>query len=72
MNERLRSARDPLPADHGLSNFVAWAEEKYGAAPTTYWKVFREAAIKLELRRGAEAEYQLAARRAPKSGEGKR
>lgn len=72
LNERLRSARDPLPADLGLSNFATWAEQKYGAAPAAYWKAFREAAVKLELRRAAEVEYQLAARRAPKPGEGPR
>lgn len=72
LNERLRSARDPLPADLGLSNFVVWAEAKYGVAPAAYWKAFREAAVKLELRRAAEVEYQLAARRAAKPGEGTR
>lgn len=72
MNERLRSARDPLPVDLGLTNFIAWAEEKYGAAPVAYWKAFREAANTLELRRAAEVEYQLAARRAPKPDEGKK
>jgi hypothetical protein len=72
LNERLRSAHDPLPADLGMSNFVAWAEQRYGAAPAAYWKAFREAAVKLELRRAAEVEYQLAARRAPKPEDGKR
>jgi hypothetical protein len=72
LNERLRSDRDPMRTDLGLSDFVAWAEENYGSAPAEYWKAFRDAGIKLELRRAAEAEnYQLAARRAPKPGEGK-
>src|SRR5262245_54110847 len=72
LNERLRSTRDPLPADLGFSNFVAWAEAKYGVAPAAYWKAFRKAAIKLELRRSAEAEYQLAARRATRPEDGNR
>ncbi|QJW94154.1 hypothetical protein [Frigoriglobus tundricola] len=71
LNERLRSARDPLPADMGLSDLVAWAEARYGAAPAVYWKAFREAAIRLEIQQASEVEYQLAARRAPKPGEGK-
>jgi hypothetical protein len=68
LNERLRAAADPLPADLGLSKLVAWAEAKYGVAPADYWKAFREAAIKLELRAAAEIEYQLAARSGPKPG----
>lgn len=72
LNETLRTARESLPAELGLTNFVAWAEARFGAAPLAYWKAFRTAAIKLELRRAAEAEYQLAARRAAKPEEGKR
>lgn len=72
LNERLRSARDPLPADLGLSDFVVWAEQKYGTAPAAYWKAFYASSIKLELRRATEAEnYQLAARRVAKPDEGK-
>lgn len=66
LNERLRAAADPLPADLGLSKLTAWAEAKFGAAPPDYWAAFRQAALKLELRSAAEAEYQLAARAAPK------
>ena len=66
LNERLRASREPLPADLGLSKLVAWAEAKFGAAPADYWKAFRQAAIKLELRRSTEIEYHLAARPAPK------
>jgi hypothetical protein len=62
LNEKLRSARSELPADLGLSKLVAWAEARFGPAPEAYWKAFRQAALKLELRRAAEAEYQLAAR----------
>jgi hypothetical protein len=69
LNERLRASQEPLPEDLGLSGLVGWAEKLFGAAPADYWKAFRQAAVKLELRRGAEAEYQLAARRAPKPEE---
>jgi hypothetical protein len=55
LNERLRASRESLPADLGLSKLTAWAEAKFG-----------QAAVKLELRRAAEAEYHLAARPAPK------
>jgi hypothetical protein len=66
LNERLRVSQEPLPDDLGLSNLIGWAEQRFGAAPAAYWKAFRQAAVKLELRRGAEGEYRLAARRATK------
>jgi hypothetical protein len=69
LNERMRASKEPLPEDLGLSGLIEWAEKLFGAAPAEYWKAFRQAAVKLELRRGAEAEYQLAARRAPKPEE---
>jgi len=71
LNERLRTTQVPLPDDLALSGLTAWAEERFGAGPTEYWRAFRRAALKLELRRASEVEYQLAARRAPKS-EGKK
>jgi len=66
MNERLRLYQDELPENLGLSSLVAWAEAKFGPAPAEYWKAFRQAAIKLDLRQAAESEYHLAARSAPK------
>jgi hypothetical protein len=66
LNERLRASREPIPADLGLSKLAAWAEALFGPAPVEYWKAFRQAAVKLELRRAAEAEYHLAARNSPK------
>jgi hypothetical protein len=72
LNERLRASVDVIPADLGLSEFVTWAEAKYGPASAAYWKALREAAIKLDLRRSAEADYQLAARRAAKPEGGPR
>jgi hypothetical protein len=67
LNDRLRVSQEPLPENLGLSGLIGWAEKLFGTAPAEYWKAFRQAAVKLELRRGAEAEYHLAARRAPKS-----
>ncbi len=68
LNEKLRRATDELPAALGLSRLVAWAEARYGAAPPEFWKAFRDAALKLELRAAAETDYQLAARKGPKPG----
>jgi hypothetical protein len=65
LNERLRTAAEPLPANLGLPQLTVWAEALFGQAPPAYWKAFRQAAVKLELRRAAEAEYQMAARPAP-------
>jgi hypothetical protein len=69
LNERLRVSQEPLPEELGLSGLIGWAEKLFGAAPAEYWKAFRQAAVKLELRRGAQAEYHLAARSAPKPEE---
>ncbi len=66
LNDRLRSARDLIPTDLALSKLSAWAEAKFGSAPAEYWQAFRQAALKLEMRRAADAEYHLAARPAPK------
>jgi hypothetical protein len=66
LNERLRASQEQLPEELGLSGLIEWAEKRFGAAPAEYWKAFRQAAVKLELRRSAEAEYHLAARRAPR------
>jgi hypothetical protein len=71
LNDKLRSAKQPLPEDLGLTGLTAWAEARFGTAPTEYWRAFRQAALKLELRRASEVEYQLAARRAPKTEEKK-
>ena len=68
LNAALRGSGEPLPADLGLSRLTAWAETKFGPAPAGYWAAFRAAALRLELRRAAAAEYALAARSAPKPG----
>jgi hypothetical protein len=69
LNERLRATQEPLPDELGLSGLTAWAETRFGVAPAEYWRAFRQAAVKLELRRAAEAEYHMAARRAPQPEE---
>ncbi|OAI53925.1 hypothetical protein AYO44_15605 [Planctomycetaceae bacterium SCGC AG-212-F19] len=66
LNERLRGSREPLPEDLGLSMLTAWAESRFGPAPPEYWRVFRQAAVKLVLRCSVEDEYRLAARRTSK------
>jgi len=67
LNERLRQSEVPLPEDLALSKLVAWGETHFGVAPAEYWKAFRQAAVKLELRQAADAEYRLAARRTPQA-----
>jgi hypothetical protein len=68
LNEVLRTSSEPLPADLGLSKLTEWAEAKFGSAAAGYWAAFRAAALKLELRQAAAAEYALAARSIPKPG----
>jgi hypothetical protein len=63
LNERLRKSQEPLPENLGLSVLTAWAESRFGAGPPEYWRVFRQAAVKLVLRSAANSEYRLAARR---------
>jgi hypothetical protein len=70
LNERLRTSSEPLPEGLGLTGLTAWAEARFGSGPQEYWRAFRQAAVRLELRRAAEAEYFLAARRSRKA-EGK-
>jgi hypothetical protein len=72
LNERLRSAPDPLPTDLGVDALIAWAEAKYGPAPARYWEAFRRAALKARMRRTADTEFRLAARQtAPRPGGGR-
>lgn len=66
LNDELRSSREPLPTELGLSTFIEIAEKKFGAAPREYWKALRQVAMKIELRRASQTEFQLAARSAPK------
>ncbi len=70
-NESLQSSSEPLPEILGLSKLIAWVGAKFGNVPLEYGKVFQQAALKLERRRGSAVEYQLAARRASKPEEPK-
>jgi hypothetical protein len=72
LNERLRSATDVLPVALGLADLVSWAEARFGAAPAPYWEAFRKAALKARMRRAADAEFQLAARKTARKSEGGR
>ena len=67
LNEQLRALHEPLPSELGISGLTTWGNTRFGSAPGEYWAAFRRAAVKLELQRAAEAEYQMAARGAPKS-----
>ena len=72
LNEQLRTVADPLPADLGLAALLGWAESKFGPAPARYWEAFRQAALKARMRRAADTEFQLAARKTPPKPEGGR
>jgi hypothetical protein len=69
LNDKLRLLRDPLPDDLGLGDVLAWGA-KFGDAPETFWKAFRQAALKLRMQRASEDTFQMAARPAPKPQEG--
>jgi hypothetical protein len=64
LNDALARSRDPVPEHLGLSAVIDWGA-KYGVAPRSFWKVFRQAALTLRLRRESAAEYRLAARPSP-------
>lgn len=67
LNAVLRASSEPFPTDLGIWALREWAEGKFGAAPAEYWRAFGEAARKVRMRANADAEYQLAARRAKPS-----
>jgi hypothetical protein len=68
-NDLLLQAAEELPPDLGVSAVLGWGR-RFGAVPEAYWRAFREAALKLRMRR--EADFALAARRAgPKPPGGK-
>jgi hypothetical protein len=61
LNDALSRISDPVPEHLGLSSVIAWGAG-YGAAPESYWKLFRQSALSLKLRRESDTEYRLAAR----------
>lgn len=62
LNDLLRQTTDPVPMGLGLSQVIDWGA-RYGAAPETYWRAFREVALDLWMQRTSAADnYQMAAR----------
>ena len=61
LNDALARIEDPVPEHLGLSSVIAWGA-RYGVAPDSYWRLFRQSALSLRLRRESETEYRLAAR----------
>jgi hypothetical protein len=71
LNDLLNRTNDAIPAELGLSQVVEWGR-RFGSAPESYWRAFRQAAIKLRMRRESAENYQMAARPTkPKPPEGK-
>lgn len=61
MNELLRRDAQLVPAELGLSQVLEWGRQ-FGSLPETYWRAFRQTALKLRMRRESEVDYQIAAR----------
>jgi hypothetical protein len=61
VNEQLRQSAQLVPSELGMSQVLDWGRQ-FGSLPDTYWRAFRQTALKLRMRREAEADYQLAAR----------
>jgi hypothetical protein len=60
-NEALRQSVQPVPTELGISQVREWGRQ-FGSLPETYWRAFRQAALKLRLRRESDLGYQMAAR----------
>ena len=60
-NEQLRRSAEVVPAQLGLSQVLAWGRQ-FGSLPDSYWRAFRQTAIKLRMRRDSELTLQMAAR----------
>lgn len=71
LNDALLRSDEPLPAELGVPQVVAWGR-RFGNAPEAYWKAFRAAALKLVMQVESAENYQMAARPAakPKPAEG--
>lgn len=71
LNDDLRRSTEVIPNDLGITRVVEWGR-RFGAAPEAYWRAFRQAALKLRMRRESAETYQMAARSTkPKPPEGK-
>src|SRR5262249_36244201 len=61
VNEQLRQSAQFVPAELGMSQVLDWGRQ-FGSLPETYWRAFRQTALKLRMRRESEVDYQMAAR----------
>jgi serine/threonine protein kinase len=61
LNDMLLSVAEEVPADLAISKIVQWGQ-RFGNASATYWRSFRQAALKLRMKREAHVNYQMAAR----------
>lgn len=59
--EQLRESAQMVPAELGMSQVLEWGRQ-FGGVPETYWRAFRQAALKLRMRRESDVHYQMAAR----------
>jgi hypothetical protein len=72
LNDVLLGVAEEVPTELGISQVINWGR-RFGWAPEAYWRAFRQAALKLRMRRESEAELRMAARPSkPKPEEGKR
>ncbi|HEY7427110.1 MAG TPA: hypothetical protein VH682_22945 [Gemmataceae bacterium] len=60
-NEQLRESAELVPTELGMSQVLDWGRQ-FGSLPETYWRAFRQAALKLRMRRESDVHYQMAAR----------
>jgi hypothetical protein len=60
-SEGLRQSFRPVPAELGLSQVLEWGRQ-FESIPETYWRAFRQAALKLRMQRESDGNYQMAAR----------
>ena len=63
VNEQLRQSAELVPVELGLSQVLDWGRQ-FGSLPETYWRAFRQAALKLRMQRESDTNYQMAARQA--------
>jgi hypothetical protein len=62
VNELLRHCQEEIPTELGMSQVLDWGR-KFGTLPEMYWRIFRQSALKLRMRREADTNYQMAARK---------
>jgi hypothetical protein len=63
---KLNASIESIPEVKGLTSLTQWAEAHFGKAPPGFWRVFQQAALKLEMQQAATSHYALAARPAPR------